>query len=122
GDTPPVSPPDPPSARIVPSQNVLREGDTLVLTCAVSGNPRPTEVWWSRGNESLPPRARAEGERLTLPALGPQDNGTYSCHAGNAHGRAADHYVLVVYGQSHTGDTCGDTGDTHRGTHRGTHR
>uniref|UniRef100_A0A674GG42 Cell adhesion molecule 4-like n=1 Tax=Taeniopygia guttata TaxID=59729 RepID=A0A674GG42_TAEGU len=30
----------PPSARIHPSQSVLRQGDTLVLTCAVSGNPR----------------------------------------------------------------------------------
>ncbi|NXY24607.1 CADM4 protein, partial [Atrichornis clamosus] len=87
----------PPSARIHPSQNVLREGDTLVLTCAVNGNPRPTEVSWSRGNESLPARARAEGERLTLPALAPQDNGSYSCHVGNAHGRASDTYVLVVY-------------------------
>ncbi|KAM9603361.1 cell adhesion molecule 4 isoform 1-T2 [Morphnus guianensis] len=86
-----------PTARIHPSQSVLREGDTLVLTCAVNGNPRPTEIAWSRGNESLPARARAEGEVLTLPALGPQDNGTYSCQAGNPHGRAADHYVLVVY-------------------------
>ncbi|XP_057279544.1 cell adhesion molecule 4, partial [Pezoporus wallicus] len=88
-----------PTARIHPSQSVLREGDTLVLTCAVNGNPRPTEIAWSRGNESLPARARAEGEVLTLPALGPQDNGTYSCHVGNRHGRAADHYdtMLVVY-------------------------
>ncbi|NXH41161.1 CADM4 protein, partial [Dicaeum eximium] len=30
----------PPSARIHPSQSVLREGDTLVLTCAINGNPR----------------------------------------------------------------------------------
>ncbi|NXR20294.1 CADM4 protein, partial [Cinclus mexicanus] len=30
----------PPSARIHPSQSVLREGDTLVLTCATNGNPR----------------------------------------------------------------------------------
>ncbi|XP_064594105.1 cell adhesion molecule 4 [Zonotrichia leucophrys gambelii] len=87
----------PPSVRIHPSQSVLREGDTLVLTCAINGNPRPTEVWWSRMNESLPPRARAEGERLTLPALAPQDNGTYTCQVGNAHGRAHDTYVLVVY-------------------------
>ncbi|XP_050843727.1 cell adhesion molecule 4-like, partial [Serinus canaria] len=36
----------PPSVRIHPSQSVLREGDTLVLTCAINGNPRPTEVAW----------------------------------------------------------------------------
>ncbi|KAM9167091.1 LOW QUALITY PROTEIN: cell adhesion molecule 4-like, partial [Mergus octosetaceus] len=87
-----------PTARIHPSQSVLREGDTLVLTCAVNGNPLPTDIAWSRGNESLPERACAEGEVLTLPALSPQDNGTYSCQAGNRHGRASDHYVLVVYG------------------------
>ncbi|XP_014813348.1 PREDICTED: cell adhesion molecule 4-like, partial [Calidris pugnax] len=62
----------------------------------------PTEISWSRGNESLPPRAVARGEVLTLPALGPQDNGTYSCQAHNPHGRAADHYVLVVYGEPPT--------------------
>lgn len=29
-----------PTARIHASQAVVREGDTLVLTCAVTGNPR----------------------------------------------------------------------------------
>ena len=37
--TSPPSTPDAPTARIHPSQSVLREGDTLVLTCAVTGNP-----------------------------------------------------------------------------------
>lgn len=32
--------PDSPTARIHASQAVVREGDTLVLTCAVTGNPR----------------------------------------------------------------------------------
>lgn len=31
---------DSPTARIHASQAVVREGDTLVLTCAVTGNPR----------------------------------------------------------------------------------
>lgn len=33
-------PTDSPTARIHASQAVVREGDTLVLTCAVTGNPR----------------------------------------------------------------------------------
>ncbi|XP_037230660.1 cell adhesion molecule 4-like [Falco rusticolus] len=112
----------PPTARIQPSQSVLREGDTLVLTCAVSGNPRPTEIAWSRGNESLPPRARAQGALLTLPALGPQDNGTYSCRAHNAHGRASAHYVLVVYGQCDPQRPIALPHSLpHSGTHSGTH-
>lgn len=35
-----LPPTDSPTARIHASQAVVREGDTLVLTCAVSGNPR----------------------------------------------------------------------------------
>lgn len=35
-----LPPADSPTARIHASQAVVREGDTLVLTCAVTGNPR----------------------------------------------------------------------------------
>uniref|UniRef100_A0A8C3HLQ9 Cell adhesion molecule 4 n=1 Tax=Chrysemys picta bellii TaxID=8478 RepID=A0A8C3HLQ9_CHRPI len=86
-----------PTARIQPSQAVLREGDTLLLTCVVNGNPLPTEITWSRANDSLPERAQIEGAELMLPALSPGDNGTYACQAANKHGRASDQYVLVVY-------------------------
>uniref|UniRef100_A0A7M4FYR1 Cell adhesion molecule 4 n=1 Tax=Crocodylus porosus TaxID=8502 RepID=A0A7M4FYR1_CROPO len=86
-----------PVARIHPSQGIHREGDTLVLTCAVNGNPRPTKIQWSRANDSLPERAHLEGEVLTIPALSLLDNGTYACQAANKHGRASDQYVLVVY-------------------------
>ncbi|XP_068944326.1 cell adhesion molecule 4 [Petaurus breviceps papuanus] len=86
-----------PSARIHASQAVVREGDTLVLTCAVTGNPRPGQIRWSRGNESLPERAEAVAETLTLPGLTSLDNGTYTCEAGNKHGQARALYVLVVY-------------------------
>uniref|UniRef100_F7CU95 Cell adhesion molecule 4 n=1 Tax=Ornithorhynchus anatinus TaxID=9258 RepID=F7CU95_ORNAN len=86
-----------PTARIHASQAVVREGDTLVLTCAVTGNPRPTKIRWSRGNESLPDRAEQADETLTLPGLTPLDNGTYACEAENKHGRARALYVLVVY-------------------------
>ncbi|KAK4805131.1 hypothetical protein QYF61_004970 [Mycteria americana] len=82
-----------PTARIHPSQSVLREGDTLVLTCAPHGDRLEP------GERVAAGAGAGEGEVLTLPALGPQDNGTYSCQAGNPHGRAADHYVLVVYGE-----------------------
>ncbi|XP_027714043.1 cell adhesion molecule 4 isoform X2 [Vombatus ursinus] len=86
-----------PTARIHASQAVVREGDTLVLTCAVTGNPRPGQIRWSRGNESLPERAEAVAETLTLPGLTSLDNGTYTCEAGNKHGQARAPYVLVVY-------------------------
>ncbi|GAB5581964.1 cell adhesion molecule 4 isoform X1 [Prionailurus iriomotensis] len=61
------------------------------------GNPRPNQIRWNRGNESLPERAEAVGETLTLPGLVSADNGTYTCEASNKHGHARALYVLVVY-------------------------
>lgn len=59
--------------------------------------PRPNQIRWNRGNESLPERAEAVGETLTLPGLVSADNGTYTCEASNKHGHARALYVLVVY-------------------------
>ncbi|XP_077192900.1 cell adhesion molecule 4 [Paroedura picta] len=86
-----------PTVRIRPPQGVMREGDTLVLTCAVNGNPPPTRINWNRANDSLPERALLEGDTLTIPSLSMLDNGTYSCQVENKHGRSSDQYVLVVY-------------------------
>lgn len=60
---------------------------------------RPNQIRWNRGNESLPERAEAVGETLTLPGLVSADNGTYTCEASNKHGHARALYVLVVYGE-----------------------
>ena len=60
---------------------------------------RPNQIRWNRGNESLPERAEAVGETLTLPGLVSADNGTYTCEAANKHGHARALYVLVVYGE-----------------------
>ncbi|XP_053547174.1 cell adhesion molecule 4 [Bombina bombina] len=86
-----------PIARIQSSQSVVREGELLTLKCEVTGNPRPTEIIWSRLNDSLPERAQIQGDLLTFPALSMQDNGTYSCQVSNKRGRSSDQYVLVVY-------------------------
>lgn len=86
-----------PTARIQPSQSLVREGDLLNLKCEVTGNPRPTEILWSRLNDSLPERSQVQGDLLTIPSLSLQDNGTYSCQVSNKHGRSSDQYVLVVY-------------------------
>uniref|UniRef100_A0A8C6VM36 Cell adhesion molecule 4 n=1 Tax=Naja naja TaxID=35670 RepID=A0A8C6VM36_NAJNA len=84
-----------PTARIHPPQGVMREGDTLILTCAVNGNPLPRDIKWSR--RGVARRALTEGEVLTIPSLSMLDNGTYSCQVANKHGRSSDQYVLVVY-------------------------
>ncbi|XP_075046897.1 cell adhesion molecule 4 [Mixophyes fleayi] len=86
-----------PTARIQASQLLVREGDLLSLKCDVTGNPRPSEIIWSRLNDSLPERAQIQGDLLSFPSLSLQDNGTYSCQVSNKHGRSSDQYVLVVY-------------------------
>ncbi|KAI1886308.1 hypothetical protein AGOR_G00212660 [Albula goreensis] len=86
-----------PTVRIIPPPGILREGDSLTLTCAITGNPLPRNVQWSRVNDTLPDRAETAGPTLTMARLSQAHNGTYLCQAHNNYGRAADHYTLLVY-------------------------
>ncbi|KAM6936294.1 cell adhesion molecule 4 isoform 2-T2 [Lycodopsis pacificus] len=86
-----------PTVRIAPPSGILREGDSLSLTCSVSGNPLPKNIQWSKINESLPERAEISGPTFQISRLSQSHNGTYLCQAQNNYGRAADHYTLLVY-------------------------
>ncbi|XP_068425490.1 cell adhesion molecule 4 isoform X2 [Clinocottus analis] len=86
-----------PTVRIVPPSGILREGDSLSLTCSVSGNPLPRNIQWSKINETLPERAEISGPTFQISRLSQSHNGTYLCQAQNNFGRAADHYTLLVY-------------------------
>uniref|UniRef100_A0A3B4U4B8 Cell adhesion molecule 4 n=1 Tax=Seriola dumerili TaxID=41447 RepID=A0A3B4U4B8_SERDU len=86
-----------PTVRIVPPSGILREGDSLSLTCSVSGNPLPRNIQWSKINDTLPERAEISGPTFQISRLSQSHNGTYLCQAQNNFGRAADHYTLLVY-------------------------
>ncbi|XP_037532084.1 cell adhesion molecule 4 [Nematolebias whitei] len=86
-----------PTVRIVPPSGILREGDSLSLTCSITGNPLPRSIQWSRINDTLPERAEISGPTLQISRLSQSHNGTYLCQAQNNFGRAADHYTLLVY-------------------------
>ncbi|XP_035528306.1 cell adhesion molecule 4 isoform X2 [Morone saxatilis] len=86
-----------PTVRIVPPSGILREGDSLSLTCSVSGNPLPRSIMWSKINDTLPERAEISGPTFQISRLSQSHNGTYLCQAQNNYGRAADHYTLLVY-------------------------
>ncbi|KAM4580923.1 cell adhesion molecule 4 isoform 2-T2 [Odontesthes bonariensis] len=86
-----------PTVRIVPPSGILREGDSLSLTCSVTGNPLPRDILWSKINDTLPERAEISGPTLQISRLSQSHNGTYLCQAQNNFGRAADHYTLLVY-------------------------
>uniref|UniRef100_A0A8C7LX91 Cell adhesion molecule 4 n=1 Tax=Oncorhynchus mykiss TaxID=8022 RepID=A0A8C7LX91_ONCMY len=86
-----------PTVRIIPPPGILREGDSLSLTCSITGNPLPRDVQWTRINDTLPERAEISGPTLQVSRLSQSHNGTYLCQAQNNYGRAADHYTLLVY-------------------------
>ncbi|XP_056879183.1 cell adhesion molecule 4 isoform X3 [Takifugu flavidus] len=86
-----------PMVRILPPSGILREGDSLSLTCSVTGNPLPRDIQWSRINDTLPERAEISGPTFQISRLSQTHNGTYLCQAQNDYGRAADHYSLLVY-------------------------
>ncbi|XP_016376138.1 cell adhesion molecule 4-like isoform X2 [Sinocyclocheilus rhinocerous] len=86
-----------PTVKIIPPQGILREGDSLSLTCSITGNPLPRDIQWSRVNDTLPERAEKTGNILHMSRLSQSHNGTYLCQAHNNYGRAADHYTLLVY-------------------------
>ncbi|KAG1947597.1 cell adhesion molecule [Pimephales promelas] len=86
-----------PTVKIIPPQGILREGDSLSLTCSVTGNPLPRDIQWSRVNDTLPERAEKTANILQVSRLSQSHNGTYLCQAHNNYGRAADHYTLLVY-------------------------
>ncbi|XP_052350672.1 cell adhesion molecule 4 isoform X6 [Oncorhynchus keta] len=86
-----------PTVRIIPPPGILREGDSLSLTCSITGNPLPRDVQWTRINDTLPERAEISGTTLQVSRLSQSHNGTYLCQAQNNYGRAADHYMLLVY-------------------------
>uniref|UniRef100_A0A3B3VAL1 Cell adhesion molecule 4 n=1 Tax=Poecilia latipinna TaxID=48699 RepID=A0A3B3VAL1_9TELE len=89
-----------PTVRIVSPTGILREGDSLSLTCSITGNPLPRDILWSKINDTLPERAEISGPTLQISRLSQSHNGTYLCQAQNNFGRAADHYTLLVY-ESH---------------------
>ncbi|XP_032413793.1 cell adhesion molecule 4 isoform X2 [Xiphophorus hellerii] len=86
-----------PTVRIVSPTGILREGDSLSLTCSITGNPLPRDILWSKINDTLPERAEISGPTLQISRLSQSHNGTYLCQAQNNYGRAADHYTLLVY-------------------------
>ncbi|XP_014881672.1 cell adhesion molecule 4 isoform X1 [Poecilia latipinna] len=86
-----------PTVRIVSPTGILREGDSLSLTCSITGNPLPRDILWSKINDTLPERAEISGPTLQISRLSQSHNGTYLCQAQNNFGRAADHYTLLVY-------------------------
>ncbi|XP_061676951.1 MAM domain-containing glycosylphosphatidylinositol anchor protein 2 isoform X2 [Syngnathoides biaculeatus] len=81
----------PPSVRLLLDDPlVVNPGQKVTLVCAASGGDPPPALRWLRpGGEALPKRSVTEGGTLSIPAVGEDDGGAYSCVADNNVGNAA---------------------------------
>ncbi|XP_058066005.1 peroxidasin [Anopheles bellator] len=78
-------------------QRELLEGDPIVLDCVVTGAPTPSIMWKFNGEGIQNGRIKLFGNgSLILPASTLDDNGVYTCCAGNALGNVSVNVTVVV--------------------------
>lgn len=80
-------------------------GNTLFISCPMSGIPPPKITWYKNGevvSPDLDPNIRiyAEGRRLELTSARVTDLGLYRCEGVNAAGNNHNEYEVEVYGMS----------------------
>nr|XP_023688929.1 neural cell adhesion molecule L1-like protein isoform X2 [Paramormyrops kingsleyae] len=75
----------------------LADGDDLHLECIPEGLPTPV-IHWAKMEETLPAKANLlnYGKRLTISGVSAEDDGTYTCEAGNSAGNTAHAFHVIV--------------------------
>ncbi|KAK6175562.1 hypothetical protein SNE40_014001 [Patella caerulea] len=76
---------DPIIVTVSPQNIRVREGRDVVLTCDVTGSPRPS-VRWERPGRGLPASATDSNGRLTIRSVRAEDGGDYTCSAVGVRG------------------------------------
>ena len=84
----------------MPERTILAVGDVAVLTCDVSGDPKPSVTWSKNGNTSIPrAQFRTDGRILVIKDVLPGDSGLYECKAANNFGESNTNTTLIVDGK-----------------------
>ena len=88
-----------PSIVAPPISMVLNESGTASFQCKVEGNPEP-KVTWLKQNSSIPADKRVMSSRggLMITGVKSQDEGMYTCVAGNILGEVTSSATLSVQG------------------------
>ncbi|XP_052393108.1 cell adhesion molecule 1-like isoform X4 [Carassius gibelio] len=80
-------------------QGLIREGESLELTCQAKGKPQPHQVNWVKVDDDVPSHAVITGSDLYIGNLNKSYNGTYRCVASNSVGETYADYILYVRDQ-----------------------
>ncbi|XP_055978752.1 basement membrane-specific heparan sulfate proteoglycan core protein [Sorex fumeus] len=91
-----------PPVRIESSSPAVAEGQTLDLSCVVTGLTQVQIKWYKRGG-SLSPHAQIHGARLRLPQVSAADSGEYVCRVETESGTKEASIVISVPRGPHTG-------------------
>ena len=85
----------PPTVVISPMNQTVKENQSAVFQCSVSGNPQPTVKWLGKGNAPI----RSRDGRLEVRGLTLDDSGEYTCVGRNLLGSANQTTSLTVEGK-----------------------
>ena len=85
----------PPTVVISPINQTVKENQSAVFQCSVSGNPKPTVTWL--GASSAPLRSR-DG-RLEVRGVSLDDAGEYTCVGTNLLGTENQTAMMIVQGK-----------------------
>ena len=82
--------------QVAPDKIAIEEGNDVIMTCKVTGNPTPDSITWSKSQGSLPRNIVGQG-KLTIMEVRTDDSGSYVCTATNIWGTTTSSVQLRVY-------------------------
>ena len=89
----------PPMVVISPMNQTVKENQSAVFQCSVSGNPRPTLTWLGENSAPLKSRFRFDRDgRLEVRHATLDDAGEYTCVGRNLLGTADKTAMMIVQG------------------------
>ncbi|KAL9961353.1 hypothetical protein ACROYT_G030273 [Oculina patagonica] len=86
----------PPTVVISPMKQTVKENQSAVFQCSISGNPKPTVTWLGANSPPLSGRFKIQDGRLEVRHVTLDDAGKYTCVARNLLGTANMTAVMIV--------------------------
>ncbi|XP_062598285.1 basement membrane-specific heparan sulfate proteoglycan core protein-like, partial [Saccostrea cucullata] len=85
----------PPTIVVANRDRTVREGETVILQCQITGTPQP-QVTWEKQGGALPSNSDIRNDILTIYNVRSEDQGRYICNARSTAGSARDYIMVTV--------------------------